>query len=197
MHRKISASLTGIALASALAISALSAGPNAYAQMAGHAASAPAAAPDTSPAGVIDQLITMVEGEFVPLAEAMPADKYDFAPTNGNFKGVRTFAQQVRHVIGANYAFFGHAASIKPNMPKLADLKTKDQLVKALKDSFAFAHQAAATLSPDNALETVKPLDGVGTRSGLMVFALIHANDHYGQLVEYLRMNGMVPPASR
>jgi uncharacterized damage-inducible protein DinB len=139
----------------------------------------------------------MVEHEFVPLAEAMPADKYDFAPTNGNFKGVRTFAQQVRHVIGANYAFFGNAASIKPDMPKLADLKTKDQLVKALKDSFAFAHQAAATLTPDNALESVKPMDGVGTRSGLMVFALVHANDHYGQLVEYLRMNGIVPPASR
>jgi uncharacterized damage-inducible protein DinB len=196
MYRKLSASLTGIALVSALAISTLAASPSASAQMAGNPPSTPAAA-DTSPAGVVDQLITMVESEFVPLAEAMPADKYDFAPTNGNFKGVRTFAQQVRHVIGANYAFFGGAASIKPSMPKLADLKTKDQLVKALKDSFAFAHQAAATLSPDNALETVKPLDGVGTRSGLMVFALIHANDHYGQLVEYLRMNGMVPPASR
>jgi uncharacterized damage-inducible protein DinB len=194
MRRKFSASMAGAALASVLVFSTAAFTPRAAAQMAGQNSASEA---DTSPSGVIDQIISMVEHEFVPLAEAMPADKYDFAPTNGNFKGVRTFAQQVRHVIGANYAFFGNAASIKPDMPKLADLKTKDQLVKALKDSFAFAHQAAATLTPDNALESVKPMDGVGTRSGLMVFALVHANDHYGQLVEYLRMNGIVPPASR
>jgi uncharacterized damage-inducible protein DinB len=196
MSRKSSASLSGIALAATLAVSTLITGPQARAQMAGQKAAMPAPA-DTSPAGVIDQLITMVEHDVVPLAEAMPADKYDFAPTAGNFKGVRTFGQQIRHLTAANYGFFGDGASMKPNMPKLADLKTKEQLVEALKASFAFAHQAAATLTPDNALETVKPMDGISTRSGLMVFALIHANDHYGQLVEYLRMNGIVPPASR
>lgn len=156
------------------------------------------AATNVSPAKVYDQLLSMVEHEMVPLAEAMPADKYNFAPTNGDFKGVRTFSAQIKHVIGANYAFFGDAASIKPtNMPKMSDLQTKEQIVQALKDSFAFGHQAIAKLTTQNAFETIKPMDGVNTRAGMASFAIIHMNDHFGQMVEYLRMNGMVPPSSR
>lgn len=154
---------------------------------------------DTSstPAQVVDQLLTMVEREMIPLAEAMPADKYNFAPTNGNFQGVRTFAQQVKHVISANYGMFGAAASMQPaGMPKMDTLKTKNQIVAALKDSYAFAHRAVATLDQENALEEIKPVDGVKTRAGIMTFAIVHMNDHYGQLVEYLRMNGIVPPSS-
>lgn len=151
----------------------------------------------STPAQVIDQLLTMVESELVPLTEAMPADKYNFAPTNGNFQGVRTFGQQVKHLIRANYGMFGAAASMQPaGMPKMDTLKTKDQMVAALKDSYAFAHRAVATLDEQNALEEVKPVDGVKTRAGIMMFAVVHMNDHYGQLVEYLRMNGIVPPAS-
>lgn len=151
-----------------------------------------------SPAQVVDQLLSMVEQEMVPLAEAMPADKFNFAPTNGNFKGVRTFAEQVKHVAQANYMMFAGAASIKPaNMPKMGDLKTKEQIVQALKDSFAFAHRAIATLDQQNALEEVKPIDGVKTRAGIMIFAIIHMNDHFGQMVEYVRMNGIIPPSSQ
>jgi uncharacterized damage-inducible protein DinB len=150
-----------------------------------------------TPAQVVNHLLSAVEREMVPLAEAMPADKYDFAPTSGDFKGVRTFGEQVRHVATANYFMFGSAASIKPNMPKMDDLKTKSQLVQALKDSFAFSHRAIDTLTPQNALETVKPVDGFHTRAGVMVFAIIHMNDHFGQMVEYARMNGVVPPSSR
>ncbi len=151
-----------------------------------------------TPAQLVDQLLSQVEKEMVPLVEAMPADKFNFAPTNGNFKGVRTFAEQVQHVTGANYYMFGSAASIKPaNMPDVKTLKTKEQMVQALKDSFAFAHQAIATLNGENAMETVKPVDGVHTRAGIMLFAIVHMNDHFGQMVEYLRMNGIVPPESR
>jgi uncharacterized damage-inducible protein DinB len=157
---------------------------------------APAAT--TTPAQVVDQLLNTVEGEMVPLVEAMPADKFNFAPTHGNFKGVRTFGQQVQHVIMANYYMFGAAASIQPpDRQTFKDMKTKDQLVQGLKDSFAFAHRAIATLTPQNAMETVKPVDGISTRAGIMVFAIIHMNDHFGQMVEYLRMNGIVPPSSR
>ena len=114
-----------------------------------------------TPAQVVDQLLTMVESEMVPLAEAMPADKYNFAPTNGDFKGVRTFGEQVTHVARANYWMFGSAASIKPdNMPDMKSLKTKAQMVQALKDSFVFGHRAIATLNNDNALEEVKPVEG-------------------------------------
>ncbi len=155
------------------------------------------AASTATPAGAIDQLLGNVEGEMVPLVEAMPADKFNFAPTNGNFTGVRTFEEQVKHVTGANYMMFGAAASIKPtDMPDMKTLKTKEQMVQALKDSFAFAHKAIATLDQDNAMEVVKPVDGVDTRAGIMLFAIIHMNDHFGQMVEYLRMNGIVPPSS-
>ncbi|MHB1794208.1 MAG: DinB family protein [Acidobacteriaceae bacterium] len=156
-----------------------------------------AAAATTTPAQVVDQLLSMVEGEMVPLVEAMPADKFNFAPTNGNFKGVRTFGQQVQHVTTTNYYMFGAAASIQPpDMQAVKNMKTKAQLVQGLKDSFAFAHKAIATLDTNNALEVVKPVDGVDTRAGIMLFATVHMNDHFGQMVEYLRMNGIVPPSS-
>lgn len=158
--------------------------------------SQPSMAQQATPSGVVNQLLGMVEQDLVPLAEAMPADKYNFAPTNGEFHGVRTFADQLRHVISANDFFFGDAASMKPPMPAAGQLQTKEQIVAALKASFAFAHQAAGTLTTDNALETVKPVDGVATRAGIMLFAVVHMNDHYGQLVEYARMNGVVPPSS-
>ncbi len=151
-----------------------------------------------TPAQVVDQLLTKVEDDLVPLAEAMPADKYDFIPASGNFTGVRSFGSQVKHVIQANYYMFGTAASMKPStMPKMQDLKTKTQIVQALKDSFAFAHQAIATLTSQNAMEEVKPVDGIDTRAGIMTFGIVHMNDHFGQLVIYLRMNGMVPPSSQ
>lgn len=191
MKKKILAVLS----ATVVAVVALVAAPRLQAQSNTNSATANSA---PSPASVVDQLLSMVEEELVPLAEAMPADKYNFAPTNGNFKGVRTFGQQVKHVTMANYWMFGSAASMKPTkMPKMADLKTKDQIVQALKDSFAFAHQAIATLNSDNALEQVKPVDGIKTRAGIMLFAVIHMNDHFGQMVEYVRMNGIVPPSSR
>lgn len=157
-----------------------------------------AATATTTPAHVVDQLLSMVEGEMVPLVEAMPADKFNFAPTHGEFKGVRTFAQQVQHVIAANYYMFGAAASIQsPDRQVFKNMKTKEQLVQGLKDSFAFGHRAIATLTGQNAMETVKPVDGISTRGGIMAFAIIHMNDHFGQMVEYLRMNGIVPPSSR
>lgn len=184
--------LSTVAGAILLAAVATVATPSLYAQ-----SNMPSAS-TTTPARVVDQLLTAVEKEMVPLAEAMPADKYDFAPTAGNFKGVRTFADQVKHVAHANYSIFGAAASIQPtDMPKMQDLKTKQQIVQALKNSFAFAHRSIATLNNENALEKVKPVDGVDTRAGVMLFAIVHMNDHFGQMVVYLRMNGIVPPSSR
>ncbi len=159
--------------------------------------SAMTSAQAAAPAAVVDQLLGKVEEQLVPLAEAMPADKYSFAPKNGNFQGVANFGDQLRHVAMANYSMFGDAASLQPQMPKAGELKTKEQIVSALKQSFVFAHRAIGTLTPDNALQKVKPADGIDTRAGIMLFAIVHMNDHYGQLVEYVRANGIVPPASR
>lgn len=156
------------------------------------------AAQHPSPAQVFGKLFSGQAEEVVSAAEAMPADKYDFVPTSGDFKGVRTFAQQITHIAEAQYFFFA-GFGIKPDIdPKtIAKLTSKDDVVKALKDSYAFAQQAVATITPENAFEKIGEVDGTFTRASIAAFALAHTNDHYGQMVVYLRMNGIVPPASR
>jgi uncharacterized damage-inducible protein DinB len=149
------------------------------------------------PAKVLDKMLSGYEHDLLPLVEAMPADKYNFAPTNGEFKGVRTFGEQVKHIAQANYYYFGSVSSTKPNMPKMADLKTKDQMIQELKDSFAYGHQVIATITAENAFDAVGTGDSTRTRAGMAAGAVAHGYDHYGQLVEYLRMNGIIPPASR
>ncbi len=163
------------------------------------AASTPAssAAPSLSPAVVLDQMLDHYAHEMVPLVQAMPADKFNFAPTNGQFTGVRTFAQQVTHVTEANYHYFGSISSTAPHMPDIASLKTKDQIVQALEDSIAYGHQVIATITPENAFAPMGNGRFVHTPAGTAAAAIAHGYDHYGQLVEYLRMNGIVPPSSR
>jgi uncharacterized damage-inducible protein DinB len=159
---------------------------------------APAFAAQASPSQTYGKLISGQAEEVISAAEAMPADKYNFAPTGGGFKGVRTFAQQITHIASAQYFFFGGFGT-KPTIdPKSLDkLTSKDDIVKALKDSFAFAEQAAGTITTENAFEEIAQIDGTNTRASITAFSLAHTNDHYGQMVVYLRMNGIVPPASR
>ncbi len=163
-------------------------------------------APPKSVGEVMDRSASSVESEFVPAAEAMPEDKYNFAPSSsmGEFKGVRTFAQQVRHVAAVNYIVGAAILGEKPPVDTGGEsgpdtLKTKADIVKFLKDSFAYLHKALQSLNDQNILGLVKlPWgDSQVTRAGLAVMAIGHPFDHYGQMVEYLRMNGIVPPASR
>jgi uncharacterized damage-inducible protein DinB len=156
------------------------------------------AAPQASPAQVFGKLISGQEEEIVAVAEAMPADKYGFAPTSGEFKTVRTFGEQLTHIASAQYYFFGGFGT-KPTIdPKsLAKLTSKDEIVKALKDSFVFAHQAVETITPENAFRVMEERDGTNTRASITAFSIGHTENHYGQMVEYLRMNGIIPPASR
>jgi uncharacterized damage-inducible protein DinB len=151
------------------------------------------------PSQIYGKLLNLMEQEFVSAAEAMPEDKYDFAPaaTMGEFKGVRTFGEEVKHVTEANYYFFGGSsfseADIKAKGEAIGKLKTKAEIVQALKDSFTQAHTFVDSITPENAFITTAN----GTRAGMAAFGLAHFMDHYGQMVEYLRMNGIVPPASR
>jgi len=170
------------------------------------------AAPPTIGA-VIDREVSILEREFVSTAEAMPEDKFNFAPTSLNiagsdFKGVRTFAEQVKHVAATNYEFWGTITGDKsplpadsPNDNGPSALKTKAEIVKYLKDSFALGHKAAQSLKTgEDAVGLVPSPFGQGqqiTKLFLATFAVQHAFDHYGQMVEYLRMNGIIPPPSR
>ena len=154
----------------------------------------PAAAPTI--ASVMEAQLKVVESQWVPAAEAMPEDKYDFAPpvTLGEFKGVRTFGEEVKHVALANTFFFHDPTKpLVDNRADFAKLKTKAEIVKTLKDSFALAHTYVDAITADNAFL----MTANGTRAGTASQGLAHLNDHYGQMVVYLRMNGIVPPASR
>jgi uncharacterized damage-inducible protein DinB len=162
----------------------------------------PQSAPTVS--SVLDKSLEGVEKEFVSAAEAMPAEKYNFAPTNGEFKGVRTFAQQVKHVAAVNHLIFslmlGEAPPKDGDENGPASIKTKDDIVQYLKDSFALGHRALAAMDESNYVAPIpSPFGGGSTTTRLRLAVLIvgHCFDHYGQMVEYLRMNGIVPPASR
>jgi len=158
-------------------------------------------------ASVLERQVSGVEKQVVPLAEAIPEDKYDFAPTEGEFKGVRTVSKELLHLAAANYVFaamlLGEAPKQVANTDELTNgptnVKGKAAVVQYLKDSFAAAHKAVATVNEKNELEMVKFPFGDSKMTRLYtanIFAW-HSMDHYGQLVVYARMNGIVPPASR
>ena len=161
---------------------------------------------------ILDHQLSNLENDVVPAADAMGEDKFDFAPSSGDFKGefkgVRTFAQQVKHIAATNYqigaALLGEKPPVEVGDPNGPDngpdsLKTKSEIVDYLKNSFAYSHKALAALTPKNMVGTVQSPFGPNQvpRLSLAIITLSHTNDHYGQMVEYLRMNGIIPPASR
>jgi hypothetical protein len=168
------------------------------------AAAFAADAPASPASKILDGQLTSVEKQFVPLVEAMPADKFSFAPTSGEFKGVRTFSKQASHVAAVivlvSAAILGEKPPLDPgpdeNGP--ASLKTKDDVVKYVKDSFAYSHRAMASLTNQNVFQQVPgPFGSPASKLSLANIAVSHSFDHYGQMVVYLRMNGIIPPASR
>ncbi len=168
----------------------------------------PSAKPEPPPtvASVMAAQMKVAETQFVPAAEAMPEDKYSFVPANGEFAGTRTFALQVKHVATANFVFFSAILGQDPpagvtlagatNGPD--EIQTKAQILQYLKDSFSLGHKAFAALTAQNAVIPLAnpPISSMNTRLAIANFSLVHTSDHYGQMVEYLRLNGIVPPAS-
>jgi len=184
---------------------------SAYAQATKSSPAAVASAsPSTPPtiASSIDREISLVEKEVLEAAEAMPADKFDFSPEKLNipssdYKGVRTFGEQLKHIAASNYLIWSPITGEKPpdnvNDGKGPDnMKAKADIIKYVKDSFAFGHKSVSTLNSSNLVEPITSGSGrPTTRLFLATFAAAHCFDHYGQMIEYLRMNGIVPPASR
>ena len=150
-----------------------------------------------------DKVLSILEPQLVAVARAMPSEKYDFTPatfsvSQADFKGVRTFAAEVKHVAETNYAMYGVMSGLKPDMDvsSIRDLKSKDEIVAALVRSFGYAHRALGSLTLANAAEL--PADSTEfTMAAIAAYAMVHDADHYGQLSEYLRMNGIIPPQSR
>jgi uncharacterized damage-inducible protein DinB len=143
---------------------------------------------------------------IVDAAAAMPADKYGFAPTNGEFANVRTFSKQVRHLAATNYILAAAALGERPPADAGDEqgpdsVVTKAQHLAYLRGSFDALERAARAIGDRTIPVGSSPISpmqgGTATRTALISEAMTHAYDHYGQMVVYLRMNGVIPPASR
>jgi hypothetical protein len=151
-------------------------------------------------ASIFNKHMDWMEQQFVPAVEAMPEDKFFWTPVSGDFHGVRNFAEQLIHVAEVNFALSAAILSETPHKGSPAEaLKTRSAVLQYLKDSFTFTHRAFSSITEQNAKLPIKhPLfDMITTRMGLGIVAIAHPFDHYGQIIEYLRMNNVVPPASR
>jgi DinB superfamily len=170
-----------------------------------HASRGQNTAPAPETASVLNKHMDWMEHAFVPAAEAMPEDKFFWAPKIGEFQGVRSFAEQILHVAELNFvlsaAILGEKPPAETDLPgqNPETMKTRFAVLKYLKDSFAFTHKALSSITEQNARLPVKhPIfDMITSRLGLGIVTIAHPFNHYGQMVEYLRMNNIVPPASR
>jgi len=161
----------------------------------------------TSMTAGAERLLNYIEQHITEVAEAMPENRFDFTPDSLNipgseFKKVRSFAGQIKHLATDNFfIWYAITGDIMPpgvdNVNGPANLKTKAEILNYLKQSFAAGHKAIATLTTNNAMDMIPFRGNKLPRIDLAFSAMIHANEHYGQLVIYLRMCGIIPPASR
>lgn len=189
--------MLALALAAPLAAQEMAAQPAAKAK--------PAAKAEATVGTAFNGTYQWVVGQFMGAAEAMPEDKFGYAPKDGEFKGVKTFAEQVKHVAAVNYMLGALILGEKPPVdlgePEVgpASIKSKAEILKFMKESFAYASKAIASLTAASATKEVKNpfMEGNLTLAGIANIISFHGMDHYGQMAVYLRMNGIVPPASR
>ena len=156
---------------------------------------------------VVDYILSIQERRVVEMAEVMPAGKYSFAPSGEGFQGVRTFAEQLRHIAADNYLLGAGMLGEKPPVDVGSGesgsdaVRTKSEIIDYLKGSFVYMHRAVASIDDENIpipTPQISPWPkGTATRLGVALEDCVHTWDHYGQLAEYLRMNGIIPPESR
>ncbi|MBZ5492428.1 MAG: DinB family protein [Acidobacteriia bacterium] len=159
--------------------------------------------PPISVEEVFNRSVDGSERATLALAEKMPDCRYNFVPTRGEFKGVRTFAKLATHIAVANYqmgaALLRETVPIEPgphnNGPD--SLRSKADVVQFLRESFVYLHKAMATVNEHNLMGVVElPGGGRAPRLSIVTAAIAHPWDIYGQMIEYLRMNGIDPERS-
>jgi uncharacterized damage-inducible protein DinB len=128
------------------------------------------------------------------LVEAMPEDKYDFRPT----PAVRPFREIAVHLIGENYLFFSRVSGENlGSNDRFNSLKSRDEIVKALRESYDYGAKVWAGLTEEKALEMIEGRGGQKVQRWSAILGAIQDNmNHYGNLVVYARLNGVVPPRS-
>jgi len=153
--------------------------------------------PPDSPSKVLLDSWNDIGRKLIAMAEDMPEEKYDFKPNPAQ----RSFAEQLLHASGANYFFINPVKGLEPPKgdPKRADYKTKAAVVDYVKKSFA---DGAALIQSkgDSGLNDlmIDPFSKNQARFSDFAWGFIeHSGEHYGQLVVYYRVAGLVPPESR
>ena len=161
------------------------------------AAPAAAAAQDSGDplVGSTRTLYESVKRNVTAAAEQMPEEHYGFRPTDE----VRTFGQLIGHIANAHYSFcstaLGEQSPLRENLEQTKT--TKDAIVAALKDSFTYCDRAYTTLTDAQAAQMTKVFGADQPRLYALTFNVAHDNEHYGNIVTYMRMKGMVPPSSQ
>ncbi len=160
-------------------------------------AQAPATAPAAAPANALSagqkMVYTIVKNNIIRAAEKMPEENYSFKPV----PEVKTFGQMIGHVADAQYAFC--SAVLGEENPKLNIEKTKTtkaELVQALKDAFAYADKAYDGMTDAQATQMIKFFGQDLAKLTTLSFNTAHNDEHYGNLVTYLRIKGIIPPSS-
>ena len=149
-----------------------------------------------SMAAVVKSMHATIRRNLAEAAENMPVDEYAFKPT----PQVRSFGQLVGHIANANFFFCSQAKGEKPMMMNYQKTTAKADLVKALNDSLAYCDAVYSTTTDANFNEAVKTPGPNGerdtTRGAVLVFNTTHNNEHYGNMIVYMRLKGHVPPST-
>jgi uncharacterized damage-inducible protein DinB len=157
-------------------------------------------------ASAIERQFNKIETDILMTAEAMPDSKFNFTPEdlhieNSDFKGVRTFAGQIMHLATDNILIWSaiNGDSVRADIENVngpESIKTKNDIIEYLKSSFAIGRREISTLTTQNAMDIIDFRGRKLPKLDLAFYALTHANEHYGQMVVYLRMCGVIPPAT-
>jgi hypothetical protein len=145
--------------------------------------------------------LSMIEGQLLGVAEAMPESKYGYIPGSGAFADARSFGEQLKHAACSHLAFYNEIEGQTPpehcekGGPSKA--RTKAEIIGYLKESFEYGNRILAGIDENPTATVSGPYGGTRTKLGMAVLSVWHLSDHYGQLVLYLRMNGIIPPATK
>lgn len=138
-------------------------------------------------------LYNMVKGNILKTAEKVPEDLYAFQPT----PEVKTMAQMLGHVADANYMFCAAVLGEKSPSPGVEKtMSTKAQIVPALKAAFAYCDKAYEQMTDAEGAKTIKFFNREMAKATVLGFNSFHTMEHYGNLVTYMRIKGIVPPSS-
>lgn len=139
-------------------------------------------------------IYSMAKNNVLKSAEEMPESSYSFKPTDS----VRTFGQLVGHVADGQYEFCSSVVGDNTKPPEVEKNKTtKADLIEGLKTAFAYCDKAYNSLTDAQAASTVKFFGRDMAKLTVLNFNTAHTDEHYGNMVTYLRMKGLVPPSSK